>query len=157
MADRGELIQAGRRVSDVGELLREALRRWGRPVAIVSDRWRAAELRQALEGVRFPLAEFVERGQGFKDGGADVREFRAAVLAGEVRPASSLLLSAAMAEARAVGDPSGNWKLAKQTQGGRRAQARDDAAAAAILAVAAGRRRWGAGAVRRAWRYRGLA
>ena len=156
MAERGELIQAGRRVSDVGELMREALRRWGRPVAIVCDRWRAAELRQALEAVRFPLADLVERGQGFKDGGQDVREFRAAVLADAVRPASSLLLTAAMAEARTAGDPAGNWKLAKQTQGGRRAAARDDAAAAAVLAVAVGRRRWGAG-VRRppSWRYRG--
>ena len=89
MANRGELIQAGRRVSDIGELLRESLRRWGRPVAVVCDRWRAQELRQALEAVRFPLADLVERGQGFKDGGQDVRDFRAAVLAGEVLPESS--------------------------------------------------------------------
>ena len=40
-----------------------------------------------------------------------------------------------------VGDPAGSWKLAKNTQGGRRAQARDDAAAACILAVAEGMRR----------------
>ena len=157
MASRGELMQAGRRVSDVRALLREALRRWGRPLAVVCDRWRIAELRQALEAVRFPLgAALVERGQGFKDGGQDVRDFRAAVLADQVRPERSLLLSAAMAEARAVGDPAGNWKLAKNRQGGRRAQARDDAAAAAILAVAEGRRRW-AEPVRRTWRYRGLA
>ena len=156
MADRGELIQSGRRVSDVGELMRECLRRWGRPVAIVCDRWRVAELRQALEAVRFPLSALVERGQGFKDGGADVREFRAALLAEEVRPASSLLLAAAVSEARTAGDPAGNHKLAKRGEGGRRAQARDDAAAAAILAVATGRRRWGAGAATRPrWRYRG--
>ena len=122
MAARGELMQAGRRVSDVGALLREALERWGRPVAIVCDRWRVAELRQALEAVRFPLADLVERGQGFKDGGQDVRDFRAAALAGEVRPESNLLLTAAMGEARALGDPAGNWKLAKRGQGGRRAQ-----------------------------------
>ena len=115
----------------------------------------SAELRQALEAVRFPLADLIERGQGFKDGGQDLREFRAAVIAGEVRPASSLLLTAAMSEARAVSDPAGNAKLAKRGEGGRRAQARDDAAAAAILAVSAGRRRWGAGIERRAWRYRG--
>ena len=157
MAARGELIQAGRRVSDVQALLRLALNRWGRPLAIVCDRWRVAELRQALEAVRFPLAQLVERGQGFKDGGQDVRDFRAAVLADEVRPASSLLLTAAMSEARAVGDPAGNWKLAKRTQGGRRSQARDDAAAAAIVAVAAGRRRWASSRGRRTWRYRGLA
>ena len=56
-------------------------------------------------------------------------------------PAASLLLTAAMSEARAVGDPAGNWKLAKSTQGGRRRRAKDDAAAAAILAVAIGTRR----------------
>ena len=53
MAGRGELFQAGRRVSDPGALLREALDRWGRPVAVVCDRWRVAELRQALEAVGF--------------------------------------------------------------------------------------------------------
>ena len=54
-------------------------------MAIVCDRWRVAELREKLEGVNFPLAHLVERGQGFKDGGADVRDFRAAVLAGKVQ------------------------------------------------------------------------
>ena len=156
MAARGELIQAGRRVSEIGELLREALRRWGRPVAVVCDRWREAELRQSLEAVGFPMSELVVRGQGFRDGGADVREFRAAVLGREVRPESSLLLASAMSEARSVSDPAGNHKLAKSSQGGRRRQARDDAAAAAILAVSTGRRRWGSGAVQRPrWRYRG--
>ena len=66
MADRGELFQAGRRVSDIPALLRECLERWGRPVAIACDRWRLAELKQHLETVRFPLAEIVERGQGLQ-------------------------------------------------------------------------------------------
>ena len=130
MAERGELFQAGRRVSDVAVLLRECLERWGRPVAIACDRWRLAELKEKLEAVRFPLAELVERGQGFKDGGQDVRDFRKAVLGDHVRPSRSLLLRAAMAEARVTGDPSGNWKLAKHVQGGRRANARDDACTA---------------------------
>ena len=151
MEARGELIQSGPRVSDVGELLRMALRRWGRPVAIACDRWRMAELKQHLEAVRFPLASLIERGQGFKDGGQDVRDFRSAVLSGEVRPASSLLLTAAMGEARTTGDPAGNWKLAKRTQAGRRAMAKDDAAAAAIMAVAVGRRRWSRVERRRQW------
>ena len=144
MAERGELFQAGRRVSDVAALLRECLDRWGRPVAIVCDRWRTAELKQTLESIRFPLTELVERGQGFKDGGRDTFDFRAAVLGNCVRPSQSLLLRAAMSEARVTGDPSGNWKLAKRTQGGRRANARDDACAAAIIAVAVGYRRWNA-------------
>lgn len=64
------------------------------------------------------------------------------MLAGAVHPAVSLLLRAALTEARAVGDPAGNWKLAKSNQGQRHANARDDAAAAAILAVAIGYRQW---------------
>ena len=157
MSDRGELFQAGRRVSDLQALLRESLDRWGRPVAIVCDRWRLAELKQHLEAVQFPLTDLVERGQGFRDGGQDVRDFRAAVLGDHVRPPRSLLLTAAMSEARVTGDPSGNWKLAKHVQGGRRANARDDACAAAIVAVAVGYRRWTAKPSRPRWRYRGAA
>ena len=145
-------------MSDAGALLREALDRWGRPVAVVCDRWRSAELRQALEAVGFPLADLIERGQGYRDGGEDVRGFRAAVLGDKVRPSRSLLLRAAMSEARVTSDPSGNRKLAKSAQGGRRARARDDAAAAAILAVAEGYRRWHGGRLkRRSWRYAGVA
>ena len=156
MAGRGELFQAGRRVSDVPALLRECRERWGRPVAIVCDRWRLAELKQHLEAIRFPLAELVERGQGFKDGGQDVRDFRAAILGDYVRPSQSLLLRASMSEARVTGDPSGNWKLAKHVQGGRRANARDDSCAAAIIAVAEGYRRWTAKPKGPRWRYRGV-
>ena len=57
-----------------------------------------------------------------------------------MKPAPSLLLRAAMAEARTVCDPAGNAKLSKGSEGGRRARAKDDAAAAAILAVSAGYR-----------------
>ena len=157
MAERGELFQAGRRVSDIPVLLRECLERWGRPIAIVCDRWRLAELKEHLEAVRFPLADLVERGQGFKDGGQDVRDFRASVLGDHVRPSRSLLLTAAMSEARVTGDPAGNWKLGKHVQGGRRANARDDSCAAAIIAVAEGYRRWTAKPKRPRWRYRGAA
>ena len=142
MARRGELIVAGRRVSDIEALLGEALERWGRPRALVCDRWREAELRDALDRVRFPPAAVSVRGMGYHDGGADVRAFRAAVLGDRVRPVSSLLLTAALAEARVATDPAGNSKLAKNTEGGRRSKARDDAAAAAVLAVAAGFREW---------------
>ena len=66
----------------------------------------------------------------------------------------SLLLRAALAEARTVADPAGNEKLAKGVEGRRRRRARDDAAAAAILAVAEGVRR--GDRPRRTWRYRGV-
>ena len=45
-----------------------------------------------------------------------------------------------MREARVIVDTSGNGKLAKQTEAGRRSKARDDAIAASILAVAEGQR-----------------
>ena len=138
MVRRGELILAGRRVSDIAALLRGVLDRWGRPGSVVVDRWRLDELRQHMESARFPAAALVVRGQGFKDGGEDVRDFRAASLGGGVEPEVSLLLRAAMSEARVLIDPAGNSKLSKSTQGGRRARARDDAAAAAVLAVAHG-------------------
>lgn len=141
MEREGSLIVAGRRVSDVPSLLQTVLSSWGRPSAIVADRWRDAELRDALDVAGFPPAAFVSRGMGWRDGAADVRGFRAACLGGRVFPARSLLMRSAMSEARVVGDTAGNEKLAKGAAGGRRAYARDDAAAAAILAVAEGERR----------------
>ena len=143
MERRGELLQRGRRVSDLRELLREVIGRWGPPSAIACDRWREAELREVLEAVKFPRCALAVRGQGYRDGGEDVREFRRAALDGRLHPLRSLLLRSAMAEARVSVDPAGNEKLAKGKEGWRRANARDDAAAAAILAVAEGSRRRG--------------
>ena len=141
MHERGELIVKGRRASDIGALLDEVRDEWGFPNVIVCDRWREAELRDALEKAGFPQAALDVRGQGFKDGGEDVRDFRAACMGDMVKPRKSLLMTFAMSEARVISDPAGNAKLAKSSEGGRRARARDDAAAAAILAVAAGYRR----------------
>ena len=87
------------------------------------------------------------RGQGFKDGGEDVRDFRKAVLDGHVQAPISLLLRHALSEARVITDAAGNSKLAKKTEGGRRSTARDDAVAAAILAIAEGHRRRAVGLV----------
>ncbi|MCY4396347.1 MAG: terminase large subunit [Rhodospirillaceae bacterium] len=139
-ARRGELIQTGGAAVNVESLLLAALERFGRPAAVVADRWREAELRDALDAAGVPPAALIFRGQGFKDGAEDVRAFRRACAEGKVTPRRSLLLRAAMAEARTVSDPAGNAKLAKKTEGGRRSRAKDDSAAAAILAVSAGYR-----------------
>ena len=154
-ARRGELLTLGRHTVDVTALLRAALDRFGRPARIVADRWREADLREALESAGVPLAALEFRGMGFRDGAEDVRGFRKACADRRVIPSPSLLLRSAMAEARTVSDPSGNAKLSKGSQGGRRARARDDAAAAAVLAVAAGARI--PAAPPRRWRYRGMA
>ena len=140
MAERGELLQLGQHTSDISGLLLTVLKRWGVPMSITIDRWREADLRESLIAIEFPYVPIVVRGQGFKDGAEDVRLFRRKVLDGEVVPVESLLLRSAMSQARVVTDASGNSKLAKQTEGGRRLRARDDAAAASILAISAGSR-----------------
>ncbi|MDE0476112.1 MAG: hypothetical protein OXI50_16290 [Gammaproteobacteria bacterium] len=140
-AKRGELVTSPGRVSDLKTLLGEVWERWGKPIAIVCDRWREGELRDALAALRWPRAALVVRGMGYRDGGEDVRNCRKAVLGGHVTPLDNLLLTAAMSEARTISDAAGNSKLAKGSQSGRRRAARDDAAAAAILAVALAWRR----------------
>ena len=154
-ADRGELVQVGQRAVEIAGVLHVALDRFGPPARVVADRWREAELRDALDKAGVPKCPLDIRGMGFRDGAEDVRAFRRSCLENKVTPAPSLLLRYAMAEARVATDPAGNQKLAKQSEGGRRLRARDDAAAAAILAVAAGTRQ-PADAPRR-WRYHGAA
>ena len=154
-AHRGELLTLGHRASDVPLLLHTALDRFGRPSVVVADRWREAELRDALDKAGVPGAELIVRGQGFKDGGEDVRAFQRAVADGRVTTVPSLLLRSAMSEARTRADDAGNAKLAKRSEAGRRANARDDAAAAAILAVATGARK--PPQTRPRWRYAGMA
>ena len=117
--------------------LTEALVRFGRPEPLACDHWREAELYDALDRAGVPRAAVETGGQGLRDGGEDVRDFHRAGLENRVRLAVSLLLQHAMGEARVVMEPAGNAKLAKNSDGGRRVRARDDAAAA-ILAVAAG-------------------
>ena len=141
MAERGELCTTPGRVVKVDLLLAEVLERWGMPAAIIADRFREQELRESLSLAKWPVLPLILRGQGWKDGGADLRAFRKAALAGDIIPEASLLMRSAMAEAVAVVDIAGNSKLAKGVEGGRRQLARDDAAAAAILAVAQGVRR----------------
>ena len=140
MHDRGELIPCPGRVPDIEQLLLEAKSRWGYPCAIVCDRWREKELRDALDEVRFPRRDFVSRGMGYKDGAEDVRLFKKSFLKDQVTPEKSLLLRSGMREARIVSDPAANQKLAKGNQGGRRLEAKDDVIAASILAVAEGSR-----------------
>ena len=137
---RGELLVMGDMTSDVQGLLTEALDRWGEPAAIAADRFKKAELIGYLNALDFPGADLVLRGMGWRDGAEDVRGFQLAALGGHLTPVKSLLMRSSMSESRLVGDVAGNWKLAKGSEGGRRARAKDDVVAAAILAVAVGRR-----------------
>ena len=82
---RGEIVLLGGRVPPAWMLLACASRRWGKPSGIACDRWREGELRDALgeAGLYVPI-DF--RGQGYKDGAADVRAFRTAIEGGKVVP-----------------------------------------------------------------------
>ncbi len=109
-AQRGELHTLGQHACDVSLLLAAALDRFGRPSLVTADRWREAELRDALTAAGVPSAAFERRGMGFKDGAEDVRNFQRAIVDGRATPFPSLLLRSAMGEARTMSDPAGNSK-----------------------------------------------
>ena len=129
----GSLILCGHRTTDVDRLIEEALSRFGRPVLVCADRWRKAELLDALDRARVPPGQFEARGMGFRDGGADTRMFRRACAEGRVVPQVSLLMRSALQSSRTVTDPAGNSKMVKSSR-----RAKDDAACAAVLSVAGG-------------------
>ena len=141
MLARNELVQIDDRVVPIGPFLQEAVRRYGKPQAIAADRYRDGELEDAVRNERLRLPEPTWRGQGYKDGGVDVRAFRVAVLTDKVAAPVSMAMRAALAEAKTVTDMSSNEKLAKSGEGQHRRRGRDDLAAAIILAIAEGSRR----------------
>lgn len=141
MYQRQELVHSGLRVTDIAEMLSMAVDRFGYPNIITADRWRDAELRQALDAMRMPPANLITRGMGYRDGAEDVRSFRRACIDGKVKTPVSLLMRSAIAGAVTVSDPAGNSKLAKaKDTPERRDGHKDDAVAAMILAVGVGTR-----------------
>ena len=135
LAARGELLTLGGHGMDYGALMRTARERFGPPWAMVADRWRQADLVDANRASGTVAYHFDWRGMGFRDGGEDVRYFERAVLEEKVSVVPSQLARDALYEARCLTDPAGNRKVAKGSEGGRRAKARDDAAVAIVLAV----------------------
>ncbi|MCY3918745.1 MAG: terminase large subunit [Chloroflexi bacterium] len=133
--ERGELILAGERLADIRQLIDAGLERFGEPVAIVCDRYRIGELEEHLDGLFGQRRPWLwPRGTGYIDMGADVRAFRELFYAGDIKPATRIVLRDAMRNARLITDPSGNHKLAR-TGADRRRKAPDDLAAAMILAA----------------------
>jgi len=135
MQQRGELATLGDRTVPVAPWLVEVMRRIDQPAVIVADRFKQAEIGEALDkaGIRCPV---LWRGMGFRDGGEDAERFRRAAFDGKVKTAPSLLLRSAFADAVCLRDPANNLKLSKSRSG-----ARIDAASASVLAVAEGARR----------------
>lgn len=138
--EAGELLTLGQRTCDVAELIRRCASEWGPPVAIAGDRYRGSEMLDALEAAGIAVAAWTPRGQGWRDGAEDVRDFRAAVLERRIAAPESAMLRHAFSGAVTITDTAGNAKLARGGEGGRMSRHRDDTAAATVLAVALGRR-----------------
>ena len=139
MQSRGELITCGGRTTDITQLVEIARDTWGTPESVCCDRWRQAELEDALDAANLTSVPVILRGMGFRDGGDDMRRFRRAAVEGKVKTPVSLLMRSAIAGAVTISDPAGNAKLAKaRDTSERRDGHRDDALAAAILAVGEG-------------------
>lgn len=136
MADRSELVQAGEHAIDIPRMMREAVDRWGVPCAIVCDRWREGELRQALNEASFPRVPLIVRGMGYRDGSEDVRNFKRALAESWLCAEESLLLRHALSVARLDVDPAGNEKIKRHGP-----RTRDDAAVALVLAASEAYRR----------------
>ena len=142
MADRNELITTPGRTVKVDTLVHWSFSEFGTPELVVCDRFNKRELEEILERAGVPIHAIEFRGMGWIDGSEDVRYFQRAVKERRIKAPVSLVARSAFSGAVTVADIAGNAKLAKGTQGGRRARHKDDLAAAGILAVSAGMRHW---------------
>ena len=141
MENENDLITSPGRTVDYQFFIQASIKQFGsKPKAIVCDRYRINELKTALLKINMGNIPIHFRGMGWKDGAEDVRSFRRAALEGKLAFPPSTLIRSAFAEARTLSDPAGNEKLAKQSEAGRRRNAKDDAVAACILGVGFGYR-----------------
>ena len=137
----GDLLVMGRRVVPVADLIREALRRFGRPVRIVADYHHERELREALDAADFPPAVLTTASMGgLKDSPGRVRDFRRSVKGGKVWAKPRLLIRQSLANARTVSDSMGEERMVKGGVTGRKRNARDDVAVAIVAAISEGAR-----------------
>lgn len=99
------------------------------------DRWRIDDMMQELAdiGADLPMAPF---GQGFKDMAPAVEFFAECALTGRIRHGAHPVLTAAVANAILISDPSGNQKFDKE-RGNKRGPVRIDGAVALAMALAA--------------------
>ena len=136
MVADGSLLRLGEKVVPIPDLLRAVEKQHGRPVMIAADRYRKAELQDAMSKAGWKNIPVDFRGQGFRDGALDVRLFRKTCLDQQITVPVSWSLRAAMAGSRTVSDAAGNEKLAKQSEAGRRRYHKDDICSSLIVATA---------------------
>ncbi|MEL6767583.1 MAG: terminase [Pseudomonadota bacterium] len=137
MAERGELVQHGERIVDVGAFLGEVLRGLDGEniVAVCSDRYRQGEAQEAFAAAGLTVAP-TWRGEGWRDGGEDLGRLQRAIADRSFSIRPSLLLRSAIEGAVVLRDDAMNGKLSKY-----RSRARIDALTALKMAVAEAARR----------------
>ena len=137
MADCGELKTWPGRVTPVSDFLlwiADLLDR-ERVLSLIADRYRQAEVQDALQDAGLPWpCEWRAQGSG-ASGSADVREFQRQAISGQLRPGEGILIQSAISESVLRFDGNGNPALDKS-----RSRGRIDALSAALLAVGAGAR-----------------
>ena len=123
-------VAEGLRVQPPCQLWRAVIAAWGRPARVVCDRFRLAELIDAVG----PGVEIVPRVSRWSESSEDIRALRKMVADGPlaVEKDSRALLTASLAVAMVATDDSGNVRLRKR---GSNNASRDDVAAALVLAA----------------------
>ena len=118
----------GLRVQPPAELWRAVVAAWGRPARVVCDRFRLAELRDAVGN----SVEIVPRVSRWSESSEDIRALRKMTADGplSVAPESRDLLTASLSVAMVANDDAGNVRMKKR---GTNNQARDDVGAALVL------------------------
>ena len=135
MVQQDDLIQLPGPSVAVDSVLGEAIDRWGRPVAVVSDYFRITESRWCLESLGYIEGEtIIYRRMGWGHGSEDLRLFRRMVAEKSLLVRKSNLIRQSFAAARTISDQSANEKIAKETE--RTNRGKDDAAAAVVIACA---------------------
>ena len=131
--EMGQLAVAeGLQVQPPGQLWDSILARWGRPRIIICDRFRLAELQDAVRNG----AKIEPRVVRYSEAAFDIRSLRKQAKDGNlsVDRDSRLLLTTSLRRAMVVNDDAGSTRLAKR---GTHNTARDDVAAALVLAAGA--------------------
>ena len=130
LAANGSLTSArGLRVQPPSALWEAICEKWGIPVSIVCDRFRLAELQDAVGNA----CKIEPRVTQWSSSSADIRALRKICRDGplSVDPGSRQLLIVSMSQAYVQNDNAGNVRLIKK---GHDNKSRDDVAAAAVLA-----------------------
>ena len=125
-------VAEGLRVPTPSILWTSITERWGTPVKVVADRFRASELMDAVRGA----CPVEPRQQRWSEASFDIRGLRQGVQDGplSVAPRDRNLIAASLSFAQVKNDDAGNVRLVKQSTNN---SSRDDVAAALVLAAGA--------------------